>query len=109
MNDSGRMGMDRRKYRLMKTAVFLLMFSAAVIALFPFYWMMATAVKPVMKYLHFPPSYGQVNLYGPILQQHCPGRHWLYFRNSFIVTLLSTVITVCINLLCRVCLCKIRF
>ena len=50
------MGMDRRKYRLMKTAVFLLMFSAAVIALFPFYWMMATAVKPVDEIFAFPPK-----------------------------------------------------
>ena len=39
MNGSDRMGMDKRKYFLLKTVIFLFMLAAALIALFPFYWM----------------------------------------------------------------------
>ena len=56
MNDSGRMGMDKRKYFLLKTLIFLFMFVAALIALFPFYWMFVTAVKPVDEIFAFPPK-----------------------------------------------------
>ncbi len=72
MNDSGRMGMDKRKYFLLKTLIFLFMLVAALIALFPFYWMFVTAVKPLMRSLLFRRSYGQVNLSGVILQLLCP-------------------------------------
>ena len=47
MNGSDRMGMDKRKYFLLKTVIFLFMLAAALIALFPFYWMFVTAVKPI--------------------------------------------------------------
>ena len=110
MNDSGRMGMDRRKYRLMKTAVFLLMFSAAVIALFPFYWMMATAVKPVDEIFAFPPKlWPSEFIWSNFATALSRAPFGLYFRNSFIVTLLSTVITVCINLLAGFAFAKYDF
>lgn len=72
MNGSDRMGMDKRKYFLLKTVIFLFMLAAALIALFPFYWMFVTAVKPVDEFLLFRQSYGQVSLSGVILQLHCP-------------------------------------
>ena len=72
MNDSGRMGMDKRKYFLLKTLIFLFMFVAALIALFPFYWMFVTAVKPVDEIFAFPPKLWPGELSGVILQLHCP-------------------------------------
>ena len=89
MNGSDRMGMDKRKYFLLKTVIFLFMLAAALIALFPFYWMFVTAVKPINEIFAFP--------FG------------LYFRNSFIVTTLSTLITVCINLLAGFAFAKYKF
>ena len=68
MNGSDRMGMDKRKYFLLKTVIFLFMLAAALIALFPFYWMFVTAVKRSMRSLLFRRSCGQVNLSGAILQ-----------------------------------------
>ena len=47
MEGNGRMGMDKRKYMIMKICIFLIVFLAALVALFPFYWMFVTAVKPV--------------------------------------------------------------
>ena len=55
MNGSDRMGMDKRKYFLLKTVIFLFMLAAALIALFPFYWMFVTAVKPIDEIFAFPP------------------------------------------------------
>ena len=56
MNGSDRMGMDKRKYFLLKTVIFLFMLAAALIALFPFYWMFVTAVKPIDEIFAFPPK-----------------------------------------------------
>ena len=56
MEGNGRMGMDKRKYMIMKICIFLIVFLAALVALFPFYWMFVTAVKPVEEIFEFPPK-----------------------------------------------------
>ena len=100
MNGSDRMGMDKRKYFLLKTVIFLFMLAAALIALFPFYWMFVTAVKPIDEIFAFPPKLwpGEF-IWSNFATALSRAPFGLYFRNSFIVTTLSTLITVCINLL----------
>ena len=110
MNDSGRMGMDKRKYFLLKTLIFLFMFVAALIALFPFYWMFVTAVKPVDEIFAFPPKLwpGEF-IWSNFATALSRAPFGIYFRNSFIVTTLSTLITVCINLLAGFAFAKYKF
>lgn len=110
MNDSGRMGMDKRKYFLLKTVIFLFMFVAALIALFPFYWMFVTAVKPVNEIFAFPPKLwpGEF-IWSNFATALSRAPFGIYFRNSFIVTTLSTLITVCINLLAGFAFAKYKF
>ena len=95
MNDSGRMGMDKRKYFLLKTVIFLFMFVAALIALFPFYWMFVTAVKPVNEIFAFPPKLwpGEF-IWSNFATALSRAPFGIYFRNSFIVTTLSTLIRI---------------
>lgn len=110
MGSSDRMGMDKRKYVIMHVAIFLFIFSAALIALFPFYWMFVTAVKPVDEIFAFPPKLWPGEFvwgnFATAMQRADFGR---YFRNSFIVTLLSTTITVSINLLAGFAFAKYNF
>ena len=100
MEGNGRMGMDKRKYMIMKICIFLIVFLAALVALFPFYWMFVTAVKPVEEIFEFPPKLWPGEFiwsnFATALSRADFGR---YFRNSFIVTFTSTAITVSINLL----------
>ena len=56
MSSSDRMGMNQRKFLAMRTVIFLVILAAALIALFPFYWMLVTAVKPVDEILAYPPE-----------------------------------------------------
>ena len=110
MESSGRMGMKKKKYMAMKALIFVIMFSAALLAMFPFYWMFVTAVKPVDEIFAFPPKLWPSEFvwsnFETALQRAPFG---LYFRNSFIVTLLSTSITVFINLLAGFAFAKYKF
>lgn len=110
MESSDRMGMDKRKYMVMHVVIFLFIFSAALVALFPFYWMFVTAVKPVDEIFAFPPKLWPGEFvwsnFITAMQRADFGR---YFRNSFIVTLLSTTITVSINLLAGFAFAKYNF
>lgn len=110
MGNSERMGMDKRKFLVMKIAVFLFMTGAALIALFPFYWMLVTAVKPVDEIFAFPPKLWPREFiwsnFSTALQR---APFAVYFKNSFIVTAVSTTITVCINLLAGFSFAKYKF
>lgn len=110
MNGSDRMGMDKRKYFLLKTVIFLFMLAAALIALFPFYWMFVTAVKPIDEIFAFPPKLwpGEF-IWSNFATALSRAPFGLYFRNSFIVTTLSTLITICINLLAGFAFAKYKF
>ena len=110
MESSGRMGMDKRKYFLMKTAIFVFMLAAALVALFPFYWMFVTAVKPVDEIWAFPPKlWPSKFIWSNFTTALSRAPFGTYFKNSFIVTLLSTTITVCINLLAGFAFAKYQF
>ena len=110
MGGNGRMGMDKRKYMIMKICIFLIVFLAALVALFPFYWMFVTAVKPVEEIFEFPPKLWPGEFiwsnFATALSRADFGR---YFRNSFIVTFTSTAITVSINLLAGFAFAKYKF
>ena len=110
MEGNGRMGMDKRKYMIMKICIFLIVFLAALVALFPFYWMFVTAVKPVEEIFEFPPKLWPGEFiwsnFATALSRADFGR---YFRNSFIVTFTSTAITVSINLLAGFAFAKYKF
>ena len=110
MEGDGRMGMDKRKYMIMKICIFLIVFLAALVALFPFYWMFVTAVKPVEEIFEFPPKLWPGEFiwsnFATALSRADFGR---YFRNSFIVTFTSTAITVSINLLAGFAFAKYKF
>ena len=104
------MGMDKRKYMIMKICIFLIVFLAALVALFHFYWMFVTAVKPVEEIFEFPPKLWPGEFiwsnFATALSRADFGR---YFRNSFIVTFTSTAITVSINLLAGFAFAKYKF
>lgn len=80
--------------------IFALLLLAAIIFLFPFYWMLVTAVKPVSEIFAFPPKLWPSSFlwsnFGDTIKATNFG---VYFKNSLIVTTLATVITVFINLL----------
>lgn len=110
METSNRMGMDKRKFFLMKTVIFVFMFVAALVALFPFYWMLVTAVKPVDEIFAFPPKLwpGEF-IWSNFSTALSRAPFGTYFRNSFIVTAASTTITISINLLAGFAFAKYEF
>ena len=102
--------MDKRKYMVLKTVIFLFMFGAALVALFPFYWMFVTAVKPIDEIFAFPPKlWPSEFIWSNFATALSRAPFGVYFKNSFIVTLSSTVITVCINLLAGFAFAKYKF
>jgi alpha-1,4-digalacturonate transport system permease protein len=105
-----RPGSIKNRQRIGKAVVYLIMTGVVFLALFPLYWIFVTAVKPV----------GEIFAYPPKLW---PGKfHWgnfaevlrlsdfgTYFKNSFIVSFIATIITLCINLLAGYAFAKYRF
>ncbi|MDO5550049.1 MAG: carbohydrate ABC transporter permease [Lachnospiraceae bacterium] len=110
MEGSGRMGMDKRKYMVMQVVIFLFIFAVALVALFPFYWMFVTAVKPIDEIFAFPPKLwpGKFKWENFALSMQ-RAEFGIYFKNSFIVTTVSTLITISINLLAGFAFAKYNF
>ena len=85
---------------LTKLMTYLIVGLATFLFLFPFYWMVVTAVKPVSEVFAYPPLLWPSEFHWEnflsVLQKYDFG---IYFKNSTIVTVASTVITVFINLL----------
>lgn len=110
MEGSGRMGMDKKKYMVMQTVIFIFIFAVALIALFPFYWMFVTAVKPIEEIFAFPPKLWPGKFvwenFALSMQRADFGT---YFKNSFFVTTVSTLITISINLLAGFSFAKYNF
>jgi alpha-1,4-digalacturonate transport system permease protein len=100
----------KARERMFKAFIYLVMGIVSVLTLFPLYWIFVTAVKPIGEVFAFPPKLW-------------PGEfHWdnfaevlrisdfaTYFKNSFIVAFIATVITLCINLLAGYAFAKYRF
>lgn len=110
MESSGRMGMNKQKYMIMRIVIFLFIFSAALITLFPFYWMFVTAVKPIDEVFAFPPKLWPGKFMWENFAVSMQRADFAtYFKNSFIVTTTSTLITISINLLAGFAFAKYDF
>lgn len=103
-------GALRRRKQMVNAIAFVVILVVAIITLFPFYWMLITAVKPVEEIFLFPPRLWPSEFHWENFFNVLKENNFLkYFKNSFIVTTLSTLITVNINLLAGYAFAKYRF
>lgn len=103
-------GSLRRKTKIANGVTLVVIVAVALITLFPFYWMLITAVKPVEEILLFPPRLWPSEFHWENFINVLKENDFLkYYKNSLIVTLLSTLITVNINLLAGYAFAKYRF
>lgn len=96
--------------RWFKIFTYVLMAIVCFIVLFPLYWIFVTAVKPLEEIFAFPPklwpsSFHWKNFVDVLTMLDFPN----YFKNSAIVTVSATVITVCLNLLAGYAFAKYKF
>lgn len=103
-------GALRKRKQMVNAIAFVVILVVAIITLFPFYWMLITAVKPVEEIFLFPPRLWPSEFHWENFFNVLKENNFLkYFKNSFIVTTLSTLITVNINLLAGYAFAKYRF
>ncbi len=89
-----------KRTALSKGLMAVLIFLLSVIFLFPFYWMFVTAVKPVSEVFAYPPLLWPGELHFENFIKSLQANNFgLFFKNSAIVTLIATTVTVSINLL----------
>ncbi len=101
---------EKRKNQLMKGIIYVAMTIVTIFMLFPFYWMLVTAVKPVNEIFAFPPKLWPSEFHWENFREVLELRDFgTYFKNSAIVTIIATVITVCINLLAGYAFAKYQF
>ena len=100
----------KRKKQLIKICTFLFVLIVALTALFPFYWMFITAVKPVGEIFAFPPKlWPSEFMFGNFAESLKTGAFDVYYKNSLIVTSVATIITISINLLAGFAFAKYDF
>lgn len=110
MDTSDHVRMNKIEFTVKKVVTFLIMIVVALIALFPFYWMLITAVKPVDEIFAFPPKlWPSEFIWSNFVEALKSAPFSVYFTNSFIVTTASTLITLCINLLAGFAFAKYNF
>ena len=101
---------EKGKNHRMKGIIYVVMTIITIFMLFPFYWMLVTAVKPVNEIFAFPPKLWPSEFHWENFREVLELRDFgTYFKNSAIVTLIATVITVCINLLAGYAFAKYQF
>jgi alpha-1,4-digalacturonate transport system permease protein len=96
--------------RILKGVVYIVMTGVVFLSLFPLYWILITAVKPVGEIFAFPPKLWPSAFHWenfPIVWRLAD--FGIYFKNSSIVALSATLITLCINLLAGYAFAKYRF
>lgn len=93
-----------------RTISYIFIIFVTIIVLFPFYWMFATAVKPVSEIFASPPSWipSQFHFENFLITLQ-ENDFATFFKNSTIVTFFATVITVFINLLAGYAFAKYNF
>ncbi len=95
---------------IFQTVVYVIMAITTFLMLFPFYWILITAVKPINEIFAFPPKLWPSSFqWGNFVQAMQASNFNVYFRNSSIVTACATTITVCINLLAGYAFAKYQF
>ena len=89
---------------------YLIMLVTTLFALFPFYWILVTAVKPLKEIFEYPPRlWPSVFHWENFIHAMKAADFPKYFKNSAIVTTFATVITVYINLLAGYAFAKFKF
>jgi len=89
---------------------YIFIISVVVIVLFPFYWMFATAVKPVSEIFAYPPTWVPSQFhFENFLTTLQESDFTTFFKNSTIVTFFATTITCFINLLAGYAFAKYNF
>lgn len=95
---------------LLSTVGYMLIFFITLVFLFPFYWMFVTAVKPVSEIFTYPPLLWPSDFHFENFKNAIIDNNFLtYFKNSTIVTVCATIVTVFINLLAGYSFAKYKF
>lgn len=85
-------------------------FILGLVFVFPFFWMFVTAVKPVEEVFAYPPLLWPSELRFEHFAESMKNNDFgLFFKNSAIVTVIATLITVFINLLAGYAFAKFKF
>lgn len=101
---------EKTKTRILHTIIYVTMAVVTLFTLFPFYWIFVTAVKPVGEIFAFPPKLWPSEFHWGNFASVIAGADFgTYFKNSGIVTVISTIITVCINLIAGYAFAKYKF
>lgn len=95
---------------LKKTLAYIFIVLVTLIFLFPFYWMFVTAVKPVDEIFIYPPKLWPSEFHFENFGTAIKTNNYInMFKNSLIVTVVATTITVIINLLAGYAFAKYKF
>lgn len=95
---------------LSRAIYYMLLALATVVTLFPFYWMVVTALRPAAEVLERPPRLLPSRLlFGNLLHALSLEPFAVFFRNSLIVAAVAVVITVTINMLAGFAFAKYDF
>lgn len=109
MEQENRCGAKGKRHRLSRAGVILLL-AVTIVTLFPFYWMFVTAVKPIDEVLVYPPKLLPSKIIWSNFAKSMKAANFTrYFMNSFMVTAVSTTITIFINLLAGYSFAKYKF
>lgn len=85
-------------------------FLLGIVFAFPFFWMFVTAVKPVEEVFAYPPLLWPSELRLENFAESMRSNNFgVFFKNSSIVTVIATIITVFINLLAGYAFAKFKF
>ena len=100
----------KKREQTLKAAIYLSMTLVVFVVIFPLYWILVTAVKPLSEVFAYPPKLwpGEFHWenFAEVLRLSDFGA---YFKNSFIVSFFATVITLCLNLLAGYAFAKYQF
>lgn len=111
MENNNKTNTKKRATWILRTVVrYIFVVFLLFVFLFPFYWMFITAIKPVGEIFKYPPllwpsKFNFENFYTALATNNFA----TFFKNSTIVTVVSTAITVFINLLAGYAFAKYKF
>lgn len=100
----------RTKRTLKMAIVYILLVVCAFIMVFPIVWVIFSSFKPAGELFRWPPTLLPAD---PTLENYAnalsEGDFMLFFRNTFVVTVLATILTVIINLMSGYVFAKYEF
>ena len=94
----------------LRTIIYIAMAAVVLLMLFPLYWILVTAVKPLAEVFAYPPKLWPSTFHWENFIEALKVTDFgTYFKNSFIVSLFATVITLCLNLIAGYAFAKYKF